>query len=382
MTSNEFVYLSPHQKEFLVTVAKAMAPFEKEIALRWFELYSANKLIHQTKKRTVRSFRYAVRLLLTSLSNGDVTRYLNRVQKAGVSFARLRERYENLIIFFRLYEESVEPILLKVFPNEIEEVRFTLEHLYHGIIALISRAYFMELEKDREKFVSTLVHDIRNPLIGMTGLAEQLMGKNMTREKETRFLRIIRDSGGRMSSLLDHALTYGRLKSGKALLRLNAVDVVEITKEAVMFLLPEVEKASCCISINGQQAKNWRYLPPVMVYADRELLLRALGNYLSNALKYAKAKVAVSIEEHKQDVLISVRDDGPGVPLDKQRLLFESYGVVPGGKPGIGIGLASVKMIADLHKGRAWVDGVCDKGSTFHLSVPKQPHEHEKGAHA
>lgn len=379
MIINEVVYLSPRQQDILIDVAKAMAPFEKEIALRWFELYSTSKALHQAKKRTARSFRYAVRLLLTHLVNGDFSRYMNRVQKAGVSFARLKERYENLVVFFRLYEESVAPFLLKAFPGRIDEVHCVLEHLYHGIIAVISRAYFMELEKDREKFLSTLVHDLRNPLIGMTGLAEQLMGKTLTREKETRFLRIIRDSGGRMSSLLDHALTYGRLKNGKTQLRWAAVDVVEIAKEAAMLLSPEFEKSSCSVTINGQQSKNWCYLSPVTARADRELMLRAVENYLSNAAKYAKAKISVNIEEHEQDVLISVRDDGPGVPPDKRRLLFESYSVLPGSKPGVGIGLASVKMIADLHKGKAWMDGGCDKGCVFHLSVPKQRRE---GAHA
>ena len=372
MIVRELVFLSLHKQELIVDVAKAMVPFERDIALRWYKLYSANRTIHQARKRTAGSFRHAVRLLLTSLADDDFDRYLKRVQKAGASFGRIKVRYENLCMFFHFYEEAVTPFLSKAFPKRIDQVHSALEHLYHGIIAIMSRAYFMEIEKDREKFLNALVHDLRNPLIGMTGFAEMLIRENMAKEKKTEYLKIIRDSGGKMSSLINHALAYGRLKSGNTFVRLSDVDVVEVAKEAAMFLLPEIEQKSCCVSINRRHLKSWGYLPPVKASADRELLLRAIGNYLSNAVKYAKTKDTVSIQEQENDVLISVRDDGPGIPPDKHQRLFENYYVVPGGKPGIGIGLTSVKMIAELHKGRAWVETVCGKGCTFHLVLPKQ----------
>jgi signal transduction histidine kinase len=107
-----------------------------------------------------------------------------------------------------------------------------------------------------------------------------------------------------------------------------------------------------------------------MARADRELLLRALGNYLSNAVKYAKTSIDVRVEKKGDDVLIVVRDDGPGIPADKLLRVFENYYVVPGGKSGVGIGLASVRMIADLHKGKAWVESAKGKGSVFSFLLP------------
>ncbi len=372
MIAKKLVFLSSHQQDVIVDVAKAMVPFERDIALRWHELYSASRVRHHARMRTARSFRHAVRLLLTSLADGDFNRYLNRVQKAGVSFASIKEHYENLCLFFRFYEEAVMPFLTKAFPKRIDHVRSALEHLYHGIIAIMSWAYFSELEKDRENFLNTLVHDLKNPLIGINGFSNLLLEKDLAKEKEYKFLRIIRDSGDKMSTLIDHALTYGRLKSGKTLVSLGDVDVVEIARESVMFLLPEIEQQLCSVSINKQNVKNWGYLSPIKVRADRELLLRAIGNYLSNAVKYAKSKINVSIKEQDNEILVSVQDDGPGVPPDKHQLLFENYYVVPGGKPGIGIGLASVRMIAELHKGRAWVETANGKGCTFHLAIPKE----------
>lgn len=118
--------------------------------------------------------------------------------------------------------------------------------------------------------------------------------------------------------------------------------------------------------------KDWDYLPPVRVSGDRELILRAVGNYLSNAIKYARTKVAVSIQEKGGNIIISVKDDGPGIPPEQLPLVFDEYYVVFGGKPGTGIGLSSVKMIADLHKGNIKAESEYGTGSIFYLILPKK----------
>jgi signal transduction histidine kinase len=230
MFMREILNLSSVERDLLIEVARAIVPFEKEIAVRWHDLYSASRMAPAARARTPRSFHYAVRMLLTSLAAGDFDGYMKRIQKAGVAFAHSKEKYENLIVFFHFYEEAVVPFLREAFPDKLDHVLCTLEHLYHGIVALLSRAYFMELEKDRERFLSTLVHDIRNPLMGMTGFARIMAEQSAPKGKEAKMLRIIRDSGDKMSSLIDHALTYGRLNSGKAYLILSDVDAVETAR--------------------------------------------------------------------------------------------------------------------------------------------------------
>ncbi len=367
----DIVHLTPIERDLVIEIARAMLPFEQEIACRWHDLYTHSSTIHQAGDRTVRSFQHAVRLLLTSLEDGNFTSYLKRIQRMSVTFARTKERYENLILFFCFYEESVIPFLRNAFAEKINLILRTLEHLYHGLVAVMSRAYFQELEKDREKFLNTLVHDLRNPLIGMTGFAEMMTKKRLPKEKEEKFLRIIRDSGEKASSLIDHALTYGRLKSGKAFLAVRDVDIMEIVREAATFLLPEIEKRALCITINRKQEKNWKYICPLKAPADRELLMRAVGNYLSNAVKHARERISISVQERKDGVLVSVSDDGPGIPADKLSRVFEDYYVVPGGNaPGIGVGLASVKMIAELCQGKAWAESASGR-CIFNFLVPR-----------
>lgn len=263
MSDAKLVHLSPQDTALLTEIASAMRPREREIALRWHELYGETRSLHRARERTVRSFRYAVRLLLTSLANGDVAGYLRRVRKAGASFARAKERYENLVLFLHFYEEAVAPYLLAAFPDRIGTVRCTLEHLHHGLVAIMSQAYFRELEKDREHFLGTLVHDLRNPLIGMTGLARIMTERNVPKDRKDQLLRIIRDSGNRMSSLIDHAMTYGRLKSGRAFAIASDVDVVEIAREAATMLLPETGESALTVTINGRRLAECGCLAPV-----------------------------------------------------------------------------------------------------------------------
>lgn len=370
MPVSEMIALSPGERDLVVKIARAMRPFERDIASRWHALCERSGKMHTAGAWTVRGFQHAVWLLLTSLEDGNFTGYLRRVQRTGAAFARNKDRYDTLVLFFCFYEEAVRPFLGKSFQGKIDLIIRTLEHLYHGLIAVMSRAYFLELERDRERFLSTLIHDIQNPLIGVSAFAEMMTKKNLPKEKEEKFLRIIRDSGKKASSLIDHALTYGRLKSGKASLTAKDVDIVEVVREAATLFLPEIEKRELAITINQKRAKDWNYLAPLRVKTDRDLLLRAVGNYLSNAVKYARERIAIVVKESEGGIQISVRDDGSGIPAGKLSRIFENYYRVPGGKPGIGIGLASVKMIADLCEGKAWAESDHGSGSTFHFLLP------------
>jgi signal transduction histidine kinase len=371
MKAREIVNLSPVEIGTVVDVANAIVPFEEEIAQRWHDLCVESLCLHQTEQRPPKAFRAGVRLMLTSLSGGDFDRYLKQLQRRGREFAKAKEKYEDLVLYFGLYEYAALPYLLKAFPQRIDSILRTLEHLYHGIVALMSRAYFKELEKDREKFVASLVHDLRNPLVCVTWNAKRMVEKSLSKEEEAKLARVIRKSGDRMSAIIDNALTYGSLKGGKITLHVRSVDVMDIIKEAAMFLLPECEESGIRVSINGSLLRDWDFLPPVAIDGDRELLLRAVGNYLSNAVKYANTKVAVNVRKEDNNIHISVNDDGPGIPPQHFPLIFNAYHVVPEGKPGTGIGLSSVAMIVRLHNGEVKVESENGLGTTFHMILPK-----------
>jgi len=375
--SKEIVPLTQDDRKLLTEIAGAMGRYEGEIAQRWDELFVQHREGLRESDRAIKDFKEAVWLLLTSLSDGDFDAYFKRIDEKGADFAKTKEQYENLIMLFHLYEEATSPFLRSSFGDRINEVLSTLDHMYHNVIAILARAYFRGLEKEREKFVSLLAHDLKNPLTSIIGFSELMIERNragtLAKEKEEAYLNMIMDSGARMLQLIDGALNYGKLKSGKFRLTLSFFDVVQVAWEASSFSLTDAEKAGISILINGHEVReDLRDMSPVTIMADMDLTLRAVGNYISNAIKYAKSRVNLSIREKDDDILITVEDDGPGIPKNEINNIFEDYYMAQGGKPGTGLGLPSVRMIAALHGGAAWAEFEEGKGSVFYLRLPKK----------
>ena len=377
LMSKEIVPLSPDDRKLLIEIAAKMARYEEEIAQKWDDLFVKSRNGLKESDRAIKNFKEAVWLLLTSLSDGDFDAYFNRIDEKGADFAKTKEQYENLILSFHLFEEATFPYLQRSFAERMKIVLTTLDHMYHNVIAILARAYFRGMEKEREMFINILAHDLKNPLtviIGSSGLMiERSRAGTLSKDKEDVFLNMIMSSGKKMLKLIDSALYYGKLKSGKFSLTISEFDVANIAREAASYLLTEAKKTSISIFINGHElVEEMEELTPVMIMGDTDLILRAVGNYISNAVKYAQSRVEVTIRNRDEDALISVGDDGPGIAGNEINNIFEDYYMVQGGKPGTGLGLPSVRMVANLHSGKAWAESEEGKGSTFYLRLPKR----------
>ena len=376
--SKEIVPLSPDDRKLLIEIAATMALYEEEIAQKWDDLFVKSRNGLKESDRAIKNFKEAVWLLLTSLSDGDFDAYFNRIDEKGADFAKTKEQYENLILSFHLFEEATFPYLQRSFAERMKIVLTTLDHMYHNVIAILARAYFRGMEKEREMFINILAHDLKNPLtviIGSSGLMiERSRAGTLSKDKEDVFLNMIMSSGKKMLKLIDSALYYGKLKSGKFSLTISEFDVANIAWEAASYLLTEAKKTSISIFINGHEVllEEMEELTPVIIMGDTDLILRAVGNYISNAVKYAQSRVEVTIQNRDEDALISVGDDGPGIPGNEINNIFEDYYMIQGGKPGTGLGLPSVRMVANLHSGKAWAESEEGKGSTFYLRLPKR----------
>jgi signal transduction histidine kinase len=182
-----------------------------------------------------------------------------------------------------------------------------------------------------------------------------------------------------MRTMVDAMLTIQRLDAGTAFLRLTTVDVSEVIKKIAADFQPMAELEGHTLVVNLPER-----LPPVE--ADSEKLGLVLSNLLSNAIKFTpeKGRIEVNVRDFLKGILVSVRDNGAGIPHADQERIFERFYQARvnhiAGHGGMGLGLTIVKHLVELHEGQVWVESEPGHGSTFFFTVPYRAASEDKAA--
>jgi PAS domain S-box-containing protein len=224
------------------------------------------------------------------------------------------------------------------------------------------------LEQCREEVFSVVSHQLRTPLTAILGFAEYLIENETAKEEQREFLNLIVSESEQLQDLIDNLLSLQRLQAGFGLENLEPVPISSLFRELVdAFRSPLIRrrfKIEC---------------PPDLpaVFGDELKLQQAVRNLLENALKYSPEGSRIDLGARVQgfEVLLWVRDKGPGIPPDKQERVFERFyrGGEGKGPAGTGLGLALVREIVQAHGGRVWVESIPGEGSTFFLALPVAP---------
>jgi signal transduction histidine kinase len=216
-----------------------------------------------------------------------------------------------------------------------------------------------QVESARADFLSTLSHDLHDPLELTKGYLNMLGMVGDLNEQQAGYVEKIEHNVEHISRLAANLLDSERV-SGLKGLQLQSVLPAELIREACAELGPRARQKK--IDFVMQKAKG--QVQPLQ--ADRTLLQRAFYNLLDNAIKFSPRQSVVEIETTyaRDKVTISMTDRGVGIaPLDLPRL-FEA-------KPGRGSsGLPIVKSIVERHGGRLWAESELGTGSTFHMALP------------
>ncbi len=226
-----------------------------------------------------------------------------------------------------------------------------------------------EADARKDEFLATLAHELRNPLAPVrTGLhvlklAPPGPGAERVREMMERQI-------GHMARLLDDLLDLSRISRGKVELRAERVELRTVVESALETCRPVVEAAHHDLTVALPDA-------PVWLHADLTRLAQVVGNVLLNAAKYTPdgGKIGLVAREDGGEVVISVTDNGAGIPRELQDHVFEMFAQVHAAfdrsQSGLGIGLALVKYLIEMHGGRVEVDSPGPgRGSTFTLRLP------------
>jgi signal transduction histidine kinase len=224
-------------------------------------------------------------------------------------------------------------------------------------------------DKLRQELIANVSHDLRTPLANMQGYVETLIIKeqSITREEKDRYLEIIMASTKKLSNLVDQLFQYSKLEANQVqpekeqfLLNELAFDILE------KYHLIAKEKG---ITLQLQSPDN---LPTV--FADIALTERVLQNLLDNAIKFTSSHGRINIQliNRQYGVEVSVADTGIGIALEDQTYIFERYKQLTDGSSnkGMGIGLAIVKKILDLHHINIQVKSIPGEGTIFWFEIP------------
>jgi signal transduction histidine kinase/CheY-like chemotaxis protein len=227
-----------------------------------------------------------------------------------------------------------------------------------------------ELNRIKNNFLSIVSHDLRTPLTSILLYARMLMDQlnDLGEQDQNRFLAIIADECGRLSRLVDDLLDVQRLEMDRVEWNIQPADLAKVIRTSVCVFEAMAQSKSITLKVACAEA-----LPPVNM--DPEKIAQVVSNLLSNAVKYTPAggSVDVSVEPLGHEVLVRVRDTGPGIPRDKWDKIFDRFSRLSDTSVceygGVGLGLYIVKWIVERHGGAVWVDSEVGKGSEFCFSL-------------
>lgn len=206
------------------------------------------------------------------------------------------------------------------------------------------------LARVQNDFVSAVSHELRTPVTSIRLLLESLRDGRLEDDDRKQVLDLLARETDRLDGLVGRVLELSRLESGAHAYMRERLEVKDLVEEAVAVFDAHTLSHPTPIETHLD--------PDLVVTADRDTLVRALANLLVNAWKYTgdNKKIAVEASSQGRWIDIIVRDNGPGIPKDEQKQIYEQFhrgrNAIDGAKPGVGLGLAFVRTIVKGNRGK------------------------------
>src|SRR5206468_11955051 len=226
------------------------------------------------------------------------------------------------------------------------------------------------LHKEKTQWLAMAAHDLRNPLSSILACCEALMGDSTSKDSEhTAMLQSIQSCGQFMLELLGDVQDLSVTATGGQPFLAEPTDVRSLIEEAIAFSRPIADRKNTRI-----EARYGESILPVTL--DRRKMTQVFLNLVGNAIKFCGngSSVYVTVVDEPTNVLISVQDNGPGIPRDELGSIFMPFQrgrSSVAAQPGTGLGLAICKRIVERHDGQIWADNAIDGGAVFFLSLPR-----------
>jgi signal transduction histidine kinase len=262
-------------------------------------------------------------------------------------------------------DESTDEIgqLAKTFNNMLNEVK-------KAAALQMETQILRQIDKDKEEFAAMISHELKTPLIPISGYAELFLdgslGNITTVQKEK--MHIIYENSIRLTGLIQDILDARKIELGKLKLDMRPEAIKEIVKRSLDIFRPMAEQRGATLIDKTDD---------IVVSCDPDRILQVLNNIISNAVKFVPAQhgtISINSRNDNGMVMIGVSDNGIGIPKEKQKDLFKKFYQVDKSltrkSGGTGLGLAISRGIIESHGGEIWVESEENHGTTVYFTIP------------
>ncbi len=232
----------------------------------------------------------------------------------------------------------------------------------------------------KDEFLAMITHELKTPLVPIQGYSDILLSEHLGKltDQQKERIGIIKTSSETLLSIISDLLDAQKLDLGQLRMIKKDSDIKDTITKSLKALTPEAESNNIEIISN---------ITSLIVNHDPERIGQVISNLIKNsivAIQPNPGKIEVSMEENPKEVKISIKDNGVGIPEDKQQELFKKFYQVDATltreRGGSGLGLAICKGIIDNHDGVISVHSIPNQGATFSFTLPKNNSESAKTA--
>ena len=219
-------------------------------------------------------------------------------------------------------------------------------------------------------FLANMSHEIRTPMNGILGFAELLEDHNISEEKKSYYVNIIKKSGDRLLSLINDLVDLSKIESGQVSIKSEEVNVTELLNELWNFFHPECDKQNISLIFQNTDPTN-----PLILNTDKTKLSQISTNLIKNAIKHSNSQtITFGYTKEPRQIVFFVKDTGDGIPNDSLNQIFarfqKSSSSMDNPKEGSGLGLSISKAFVELMGGEIWIESTLGQGACFYFSLP------------
>lgn len=261
-----------------------------------------------------------------------------------------------------------ETTRLRIHSQELEDKSQSLEFATAELRA--ANDQLKSLDRLKDDFMSSVTHELRTPLTSIRALSELMLDDpSMVSAQRQQFMGIIVSETERLTRLVNQVLDMAKIESGHAEWHNSDLDVVALVRLSTQTIAELLREKGARLDLQLPDQPMW-------LRADADRLTQVMLNLLSNAAKFVPPQqgvVQVRVHAHLEGVRVEVQDNGPGVPVDQQQLVFEKFRQGGDGvnRPqGTGLGLPISRHIVEYFGGRMWLRTEPGQGACFGFDLP------------